>query len=267
MTITQKDRAILCELAKQQMELANSKRNQELYRLWCTTGGKQQERTMIRIELGTFEHEILPNLMQCEGEMARRMEVQLRKPMVNFTMFEDDELVPDYYGVSIGSTFTPFGLPVKRQETGGVGHHFIPYLHDLEEDEHLLGKSVWSFNEEETAAHEAIAQDVFGDILPVKRMSNAAYCTPMQDIVHIMNMDDMYMAMYDDEERYIRIMDRRCQRIHQFQPGIPGDQCTADRSGNGQQTLAHLRQIGIHHRPAQQLGTGGNDRNIHRNPI
>lgn len=210
MTISQKDRAILRELARQQMELAQSARNQELYRLWRTTGGKRQERPMIRIELGTFEHEILPGLMQCEGEFARQMERQIRKPMVNFTMFEDDELVPDYYGVSVGYSFTPFGLPVKRQETGGVGHHFIPYLHDLEEDEHLLGKSVWTIHEAEAAEHERIAQEVFGDILPVKRMSNAAYCTPMQDIVHIMNMDDMYMAMYDDEERYIRVMDRLC---------------------------------------------------------
>ena len=165
---------------------------------------------MIRIELGTFEHEILPGLMQCEGEYARMMERNLRKPMVNFTMFEDDELVPDYYGVSVGYTFTPFGLPVKRQETDGLGHHFIPYLHDLEEDEHLLGKSTWTFHEDDAAMHEALAQDIFGDILPVRRMSNAAYCTPMQDIVHIMNMDDMYMAMYDDEERYIRVMDRLC---------------------------------------------------------
>ena len=130
---------------------------------------------MIRIELGTFEHEILPGLMQCEGEYARMMERNLRKPMVNFTMFEDDELVPDYYGVSVGYTFTPFGLPVKRQETDGLGHHFIPYLHDLEEDEHLLGKSTWTFHEDDAAMHEALAQDIFGDILPVRRMSNAAY--------------------------------------------------------------------------------------------
>ena len=210
MTISQKDRAILRELAKQQVELAASERNQELTRLWTTTGGKNQERPMIRIELGTFEHEYLPELMQCEGDIARSMERQMRMPMINFTQFEDDELVPDYFGVSVGYSFTPFDLPVKRQETGGVGHHFIPYLTDLEEDEHLLGKSTWTIHADEAEARVRLAEDTFGDILPVKRMSNAAYCTPMQDIVHIMNMDDMYMAMYDDEERYIRMMDRLC---------------------------------------------------------
>ena len=71
MTISMKDRAILRELAKQQMELAHSARNQELYKLWLTSGGKNQQRPMIRIELGTFEHEVLPGLMQCEGEEAR----------------------------------------------------------------------------------------------------------------------------------------------------------------------------------------------------
>ena len=33
----------------------------------------------------------------------------------------------------------------------------------------------------------------------MRRISNAAYCTPMQDIVHIMNMDDLYIAMMDEE--------------------------------------------------------------------
>ena len=210
MTISQKDRAILREVAKQQAELAASKRNQELYKLWLTSGGKNQQRPMIRIELGTFEHEVLPGLMQCEGAEARAMERQMRMPMVNFTMFEDDELVPDHFGVSVSGSIVPYGLPVKRQETAGLGHHFIPYLHDLEEDEHLLGKSTWTFNHAEAEQRLALAQDVFGDILPVKRMSNACYCTPMQDIVHIMNMDDMYMAMVDDEERFVRIFDRLC---------------------------------------------------------
>lgn len=210
MNISQRDRTVLRELARRQIELANSERNQKLYGDWMAYGSSRTPvvRPLIRIELNTFEHQLLPDLMRCEGETAREIEAKMLRPMVNFTEFEDDTLVPDYYGVEDRFHFVPFGLAVKVESRGGLGHHFIPYLHDLEEDGHLLKESEFGVDEDRAQACMALAQELFGDILPVKRISNAAYCTPMQDIVHIMNMDDMYMAMIDDEERFTAMLDR-----------------------------------------------------------
>lgn len=207
--ISQQDRAILRELAQKQMELAHSPRNQQLYQDWLAYGAsKGGTRPMIRIEIETFEHQLLPAMQRCEGEHAREIEQRLLRPMVNFTQFEDDTLVPEYYPVRLHTSFTPFGLTVKREESGSLGHHFIPYLHDLEEDEHLLGDSVFSVDVEGTAREEQEAQELFGDILPTKRITDCAGCCLTQDIVHIMNMDDMYMAMIDDEERFHNMMRR-----------------------------------------------------------
>ena len=209
MIISQKDRQILRDLAKRQMELAHSPRNQQLYQDWLAYGKSQTAiRPLIRIELNTFEHQLLPAMQRCEGEEARAIERLMLRPIVNFTQFEDDTLVPDYHAVKLHTRFVPFGLPVKRQESGSLGHHFIPYLHDLEEDEHLLGPSQYVIDLEGTMAEEEKLQELFGDILPVKRITDAFYCTPMQDIVHIMNMDDMYIAMMDDEERFQNMLNR-----------------------------------------------------------
>jgi len=209
MNISQKDRQILRELAARQMELAHSPRNQQLYQDWMAYGqSKSGTRPLIRIEINTFEHQLLPAMQRCEGEEARAIEHLMLRPIVNFTQFEDDTLVPDYHAVKLHTRFVPFGLPVKRQESGSLGHHFIPYLHDLEEDEHLLGPSQYAIDLEGTLAEEEQAQELFGDILPVKRITDAFYCTPMQDIVHIMNMDDMYIAMMDDEERFQNMLNR-----------------------------------------------------------
>ena len=210
MSISQKDREILRDLARYQLELANSPRNKKLYADWLANGASKTQvtRPLIRIEINTFEHQIMPQMMKCEGEEARRIEQQMLRPIINFTQFEDDTLVPDYYGIEDAYQFTPFNLPVKVERTGGLGHHFVPYLHDLEADEHLLGKSSYAVREDWAQQRLTQAQEIFGDILPVKRISNAAYCTPMQDIVHIMNMDDMYMAMIDDEDRFTAMLDR-----------------------------------------------------------
>lgn len=210
MCISFRDRDILRELACRQAELAASERNQRLHQDWKAHGAAGACRPLIRIELNTFEHELLPGLMRCEGEEARRIEANLLRPMVNFTMFEDDTLVPSYYGVTEQSHFLPFGLPVKVQQTGGLGHHFIPYLHELEADDHLLGPSVFGVDEDKAQQQMAQAQELFEGVLPVKRISNAAYCTPMQDIIHIMNMDDLYIAMIDEEERFRAMLERLC---------------------------------------------------------
>ncbi|MBQ2954315.1 MAG: hypothetical protein IJE07_12360 [Clostridia bacterium] len=210
MSISAKDREVLRDLARRQLELANDPRNLQNYADWMANGASRTQvtRPLIRIETNTFEHEIMPAMMKCEGEEARRIEHQMLRPIINFTLFGDDTLVPDYFEVCDHYQFTPFNLPVKTQQTGGLGHHFIPYLHDLEEDDHLLGKSPFAVREDWAQQKLQQAQEVFGDILPVRRISNAAYCTPMQDIVHIMNMDDMYIAMIDDEERFDAMLGR-----------------------------------------------------------
>ena len=210
MAISPKDREILRDLARRQLELANDPRNRQNYADWMANGASKTQvtRPLIRIETNTFEHEILPGMLRCESAEARRIEHQMLRPMINFELFRDDTLVADYFEVADHYQFTPFNLPVKAQHTDGLGHHFIPYLHDLEEDEHLLGKSVFAVREDWAQQRVQEAEEVFGDILPVRRISNAAYCTPMQDIVHIMNMDDMYMAMIDDEDRFTAMLDR-----------------------------------------------------------
>ncbi len=209
MAISRKDRDILRELAQRQMELAHSPRNQQLFKDWVAYGSsKSGVRPMIRIEIDTFEHQLLPAMQRCEGGQARAIERRMLRPITNFTLFEDDTLVPDYYAIRLHTRFIPFGLEVKRQESGSLGHHFIPYLTELESDDHLLGPSQYACDPEATEAEAQEAQELFGDILPVRRITDCAGCCLTQDIVHIMNMDDMYVAMMDEEDRFHAMMRR-----------------------------------------------------------
>lgn len=210
MNISHTDRAILRDTAKQMAELAASERNQRLRREWEAYGNtKTPARPMIRIEINRFAHEILPAMQRCEGEEARAIEANMLRPMANFTLFEDDTLVPAFYHIGDHRHFRPFGLPVRRQETAeGVGHHFIPYLHELEADDHLLGPSEYGMDEAGAQRELEEMQELLGDILPVRRGGSCIGSCMMQDIVHIMNMDDMYVAMIDEEDRFRAMMQR-----------------------------------------------------------
>ncbi|MBR6570803.1 MAG: hypothetical protein IKK75_10170, partial [Clostridia bacterium] len=101
MTISQKDRARLREVARLCAELAASPRNQQMYSDWQKQGAScTGVRPFVRIEITSFEQDVLPAMLQCEGREARAMEAAMLRPVANFTLFEDDTMVPAYYGVT-----------------------------------------------------------------------------------------------------------------------------------------------------------------------
>lgn len=213
MNIFGKDLEILRDLVKQQKELALSPEMDRLREEWRAHGSfKHGSRPMVTIELGTFAGDIIPNLMRCQGEEARKLEWELLGRMVNHKLFEDDSVIPAYMPVTIPTSFVPFGLPVTAEhalDTQGedLGHHFNAQISDLEEDFHKLGPSVYSVYPEEARKRQAELEELFGDILPARLVGHSLYFCPTQDIVHIMSMEDMFFAMYDYPELFHKMME------------------------------------------------------------
>ena len=99
-TISEKDRSRLRALAAHQMEVAQSDDMRRIYADWRAHGSfKHASRPMVTIELWTFAEHILPELMQCEGESARKIEEQLLAAVIPYEMFGDDTPVRPYYNV------------------------------------------------------------------------------------------------------------------------------------------------------------------------
>lgn len=206
--MTRKDRERLRTLAKRQAELAHSARNRALFEEWTRHGDLRADtRPMLRMELWTFEGDILPPLMQCEDAEARALETMLLHNTVNFELFEDDTLVPDHLAYRASTWMIPFALPVGREETGGLGHRFTPHLVDLEEDFHKLRPSEFGVDRQAAEQSRAQLEDLFGDILPIQPGGFSLVATPMQDIVHIMAMEDLYIAMHDSPALFVQMLD------------------------------------------------------------
>ena len=71
MKINKKDLVVIRDLAKKQVEIANSEAMQSLHREWLLHNTFKGDRPMVTIELGTFGKDIIPAMLQCEGEEAR----------------------------------------------------------------------------------------------------------------------------------------------------------------------------------------------------
>lgn len=212
--VSNEDRTILRELAKKQMELANQDVNKKRIKEWTLHNNLEGKRPMIHLEMGTFQHEILPQRMQCTGDFARGIEGQIYSNFLNQELFDDDRVTPDYFGVGYGSYFKAFGVDIKVTEAydsdgkKSVGHQFEHIVNDLEEDYHKLGKSPYGLDMEGSLARKEAVEDIIGDILPVKMIGGALYSVPTQDVVHIMGMENMMFNMYDYPELFKEMMDR-----------------------------------------------------------
>jgi len=206
-TVSVKDKTRLRELAKHQLDLASSERNKQLYKDWEAHGDMSLDsRPIITIELWTFSDEIVTPRLQCESDEARSLEALLLQNTINFDYFKDDTIVRDYLPIGISYSLLPFNMPVKREETGGLGHQFIHQVEDLATDFHKLGKSKIDTDLSVRRAYGDFVQELIGDILPTREVGVSAGASLTQNIVHIMGMENMYMAMMDEPELFHRMM-------------------------------------------------------------
>lgn len=209
-----KDRERLRYLAAHQLEIANSPKNLERVELWKRHNMYKGERPPIHIEVGTFAHEAITPLLQCEDETARNIEYKLISNFINLEQFDDDKVVPPYFQQTYDIYFTLFGhhinqTTIKKADGTEMGHHFEHIIDDLYDDfDKIKSSSVYGVNKESTMQKFELYNDIFGDILPVRLISDGLYSTPTQHVVHMMGMENMLYSMYDYPDEFKEMMDR-----------------------------------------------------------
>ena len=207
--MTQKELRRLRDLAKEQAEIAAKPEMQKLREEWTALNDCAAARPMVTVELRTFAEDLLPQIMECESEDARKLEWMLLSNIVNHKYFGDDSFVRDHIPVTPGGGVKAFDLDVKVERTSGLGHHFVSQIFDLEEDiEKIKPSGITLEPMEEVRKRRDALNEIFGDILPAKITGQALYAVPTQNIVHLMSMEDMYVAMYDTPDLFKQMMDR-----------------------------------------------------------
>lgn len=212
--MTEKDRQRLRELAKKQMDFAQSESNRELVALWRRHNSFMGERPLIHIEVGTFQQEVIAPLLQCEDGFARGVEYNLLHNVVNAELFGDDRPVAPYYQLSYPTWFHLFGQQLQEDvitDASGLqmGHKFAHSITDLQKDfAKILEPSTFGVNKGLAEHQKAILEDIFADILPVKLTMGSLYAVPTQKVVHMMGMQAMLFAMYDYPDAFQQMMAR-----------------------------------------------------------
>lgn len=206
--ISSKDREILRELAGRKAALANSARNDEILAMWHKQAKGVRDTPTVRLLFSNFTAEVIDPRMRCEGKEARRLERQLLSSMVGRELFDDDTPVSDRFDVNVFLSGSPFGTsPNITKAKGSMGYHIEPVTDDIEEDFDLFLGGGFTVDMEGTKEWCALADGIFGDILPSRIIQPSLRGAITNPLVKLINMETYYMSMYDCPEKLHELMD------------------------------------------------------------
>lgn len=202
------EREYLRDLAKKQLEIANSEEMQKKEALWYAHNDYKTTEPVVTLEKGTFnrEFEHLWN-PKCTTETARNLEYYFHSNMVQYEYIHDDTVMPKEYVVGIWAGLKPFDIDVKREKSIGETHAFKleHQINDLEAEFGKLKKSPIYCNFDDAVNRKKIADDIIGDIMPV-RLACGAYAGLSSNVLHIMGLETMLFSMCDYPELFHKMM-------------------------------------------------------------
>lgn len=206
--ISSKDRDILRELAGRKAALANSARNDEILAMWHKQAKGVRDTPTVRLLFSNFTAEVIDPRMRCEGKEARKLERQLLSSMVGRELFDDDTPVSDRFDVNVFLSGSPFGArPNITRAKGSMGYHIEPVTDDIEADFDIFLGGGFTVDMEGTKEWCALADSIFGDILPSRIMQPSLRGAITNPLVKLINMETYYMSMYDCPEKLHELMD------------------------------------------------------------
>jgi hypothetical protein len=202
------EREHLRALAKKQLEYAKLPVMAERERLWRLHNSLGGERPMVVMEEDTFLEEIMPP-PRCESPLGKKIEQTICHAIAAYETFDDDKVAPDYFPVYFDISVNFLGLAIRKTLAAeGVGFHIEPAFKTLEEGLPLLRHSDFMYDKAATDLLEKAACDILGDILPIAHKNSFHWWDTMHtwQVVHLMGMENMYLAMALESDKFHRLM-------------------------------------------------------------
>ena len=206
--MTQRDKDIVRELAKQYMELATDERQQDMNRRMRATNDLQITRPPVLIdEIPWYQMDIDGELQcLCEDKTARRTELELRKALYRRKHFKADTIFEPFWRVTMAYDSTGIGLDAKESiirtdDTNNiVSHHYEDLLED-EDSINLLKIPQFTARPDKDEHAMNFYTELFGDSMPVRLCGRGIfYDAPWDRIVRLRGMEPVLYDMYDRPE-------------------------------------------------------------------
>jgi hypothetical protein len=210
-----KDREILRNLAGKYARIVSSEEMGNRRDIWRRTNDLIDRSVPFIIEdNGTFFKDLVPAL-ECDGETERGFEAYLSRVICNYECIPDDRIFYPFFPIAWKiqrPAICPELTITRAADASGreLGYETNTPLAELESGLEKLQRGEFSVDREGTYQAVALAEDIFGDLLPVKIMTDAGTATGngmAQKAVSLMGMENFYIAMMDQPENVHRFFE------------------------------------------------------------
>jgi hypothetical protein len=168
--IPKRDRGVLCELAAQVAAEAALPVQREKRELWQRHNDLEPARPLVLCDPENGWNEIItPGDLACASQLARRWEVVLRKELFWSCRLKDDKAIEPFFEIGITHGEDDWGPQVRQHGGEGGAYGWEPALREDSDVEKVHPPCI-EVDEETTTATIALAREVFGDLLAVRRV-------------------------------------------------------------------------------------------------
>lgn len=206
--ISKRDRDILRRLATTVAQLANQPEEEDKRKLWYTHNNLGKTRPLIFCDPENGWNEIITeDQIECEGELAVKWEVLLRKEIFWGEMMGDDRVIEPYFNVPYVSDESDWGM--HENKIGGHGGGSYRWESPLKDFNDLcsLHYPKITVDKEKTSKLIALAQETFADLLIV-RLKCAWWWTLglTWTLVNLRGLEQIMFDMYDYPDELHQLM-------------------------------------------------------------
>jgi hypothetical protein len=197
------ERSVLRQLAGQVAGIAASDEMARRRELWRRHNQLEQTRPLLLCDPENGWNEIITNTqLQCRGALARRWEMELRKEIFWGEEMGDDKPVEPYFDVPYTVSPDDWGLATEIHQTDFDGaKNWESAITDYSKDLKRLHAPQFEINWEVTDGSLNLAQELFGDLLQVRR--KGTWWWSMGLTVRAMffrHIDKLYLDMMDSPD-------------------------------------------------------------------
>ena len=229
MTVSDKDTDALRRLAARKAEIAALPVHAAKAALWTRLNGLEKVRPLVWInEVCWNEMNVDDELtLQCQGHWARGHETRLRRELYQWTHFPGDMVVSGCIESPMVVEDTGFGLGeeadvVRTDETSDVvSRHFHRQIVEPKDIEKIKN-TVVTHDEEATERNYQAACDVFGEIMPVRKVGiKGRWFAPWDELICWWGVQEAMMDLVLRPQMVNDIMARLvevyCDRLDQWE--------------------------------------------------
>jgi hypothetical protein len=196
----------LRDLAKRVADVAALPIQAERARLWRKLNALEPERPMVLANPQGGWRELVPETaLQCPGLCG--FEMSLRRKIYRHEHIPDDYPITATFGVGWTVEVGGYGLGETQTRSEDLGsYRWDPPVKSEADWDGVHPRSIL-IDHEATARTEALAQDILGDILLVRRLGESACRVKLtRDLIHLRGLDQIMFDMYDNPRFLHRMM-------------------------------------------------------------